>query len=68
MTPVTIDYNAFRTLLVGPDPPQKQDGESTDDFQTRVIDWLVLDRKHTKALLWAVLAMLVNSQWLHLGA
>jgi len=67
MTPV-VDYAAFRTLLMGPDPPLKGETESTDDFQTRVIGWLMEDRKHTKALLWAVLLMLVNAQWVHLGA
>lgn len=65
MAPAMAD--GLLSFLRGPEPPLRSDGEDLDAFQTRLLDWLIADRKHTKALLWAVFVMLVNANWLHIG-
>jgi len=51
----------------GSDPPLKAEMESTDDFQTRSIDWMKKELRSLRLLCWLILLMQANAQWLHLG-
>lgn len=61
MTPA-LDYGSILTFLKGSDPPQKAENESTDDFQTRTIDWMKVEFKSFRVLVWAILLLQVR-EW-----
>lgn len=61
MAPAFTD--ALLTFAKGTEPPLKLEGESSDDFQTRSIDWLKAELKSMRALIWVVVAMHL-AQWL----
>ena len=65
MTPALAD--AVLAFAKGSDPPLKADNESTDDFQTRSIVWMKAELRSLRALVWAILLLQANAQWLHLG-
>lgn len=54
MTPALAD--ALLTFAKGSNPPLKGETESTDDFQTRTIDWLKAELRSMRALVWALIA------------
>lgn len=54
---------AILAFAKGSEPPLKLEGESSDDFQTRSIEWLKVELKSMRGLLWVVLAMQL-AQWL----
>lgn len=54
-------------FLKGTDPPLKAETETTDDFQTRSIDWMKGELRSLRALAWLIFLMQANAQWFHLG-
>lgn len=54
MTPAVAD--AILGFAKGSAPPLKEDGESSDDFQTRTIEWLKVELKSLRVLVWALIA------------
>lgn len=65
MTPALAD--AVLAFAKGTDPPLKAESESTDDFQTRTIEWMKKELRSLRVLCWLILAMQANAQWFHLG-
>lgn len=55
MAPV-LDYSAIKAFARGSPPPVKGDTDTTDDFQTKTIDWMKGELGTIRVLVWGLIA------------